>query len=446
MSKLKNLLDNIDINLIKKFFIVIVLFRYVPYSSSFFLLGLHKELSSLELILVHISLFYLIFITFRIFKCNENIIHLILLNICTVYLDHMFMSETLGTTVLAMCTLSFHRGRSSNGQIFKMAAFYAYAVSSFSAFYFHISDESWLKGETLKILFSSSYLCRFNEVFLFFDNSYPKTFLIFSQVGVFLHSAFQILLPFAFFNKYIFKFIFFWGWIFFISCFIFIELTYLPILEIVLWISLFHSNDKLQHPKVLSSVFFKFSTLYFFIALSHGYYNTYYRSIFLYKFYKIIGIEAPNVFNKYDLNLSNCWTVVEKKKISDTLSPDLSSKDKFIHVPITKIDGSKDYYQYNDLLYQNKFGTCAYRRNLISFDSEDEILNFHDKKGSYAMSCHKFYSMFDYKHSFCNEPFLYKFKLYYKSKHIADRFLVINDGKFINSKTTYYQNLKDYVR
>lgn len=437
---MKNFLDNIDINLIKKIFIIVVLFRYVPYSISFFLIGLHEEFSLIQISLVILSLFYLIFITIKIFNFSDNIIHLIVLNVCTVYLDHMFENETLGTTVLAMCTLSFHRGRSSYGQIFKMAAFYAYAVSSFSAFYFHISDEAWLRGETLKILFSSSYLCRFHEVFLLFDNSYPKTFLIFSQVGVFLHSAFQILLPFAFLNKYIFKFIFYWGWVFFISCFLFIELTYLPILEIVLWISLFHSNDKMIHPKINSSLFMKFATIYFFIALSHGYYNTYYRSTFLYKFYKIIGIEAPNVFNKQDLNLSNCRTVVEKKKISDTLSPDLSSKDKFIHVPITKIDGSKDYYQYNDLLYQHKFGTCAYRRSLISLDSEDEILKFHDKKGSYALSCHKFYSMFDYKHSFYNEPFLYKFKLYYKSKHIADRFLVINDGKFIDSETTYYKN------
>ena len=130
---MKNLLENIDINLIKKFFIIIVLFRYVPYSSSFFLIGLHEEFSLTELSLVILSLFYLIFITIKIFKFNDNITQLILLNFCTVYLDHIFKSETLGTTVLAMCTLSFHRGRSSNSQIFKMAAFYAYAISSFSA-------------------------------------------------------------------------------------------------------------------------------------------------------------------------------------------------------------------------------------------------------------------------------------------------------------------------
>jgi hypothetical protein len=442
---MKNSLDNININLIKKFFIITVTLRYIPYSCSFFLLGFHKEFSAVELLLVNFSLLYLLFLTFRIFKSNDNIIQLIILNVCTVYLDHMFMSETLGTTVLAMCSLSFHRSKSSNDQFFKMAAFYAYAISSFSAFYFHINDEAWLKGETLKILFSSSYLCRFNELFLLFDNSYPKTFFIFSQVGVLLHSAFQILLPFAFLNKYIFKFIFFWGWAFFISSFIFIELSYLPILEIILWISLFHSNDKLKHPKIHSSLFIKFATIYFLIALSHGYYNTYYRNTFLYKFYKIIGIEAPNVFNKHDLNLSNSWTVVEKKKIADPLTLELSSGDMFTHVPITKIDGSKDYFQYNDLLYQHKFGTCAYRRRLIFFNSTEEILNYHDKKGSPALSAHKFFSMFDYKHSFSNEPFLYKFKLYYKSKHIADRFLIINDGQFIDAENTYYKSYKNYI-
>ena len=170
----------------------------------------------------------------------------------------MFKSETLGTTVLAMCTISFHRSRNPNDQILKMAAFYAYAISSFSAFYFHINDEIWQKGETLKS-FTSSYLCRFHELFLFFENSYPK-FFIFSQLE-FAFTVYFNLLPFAFLNKH-FQFIFF-GDGFSLFLVLFFRIIIPSALEIILWLSLFIQMIKSKNTQ---QRFIKFGIVYFFVA------------------------------------------------------------------------------------------------------------------------------------------------------------------------------------
>ena len=60
------------------------------------------------------------------------------------------------------------------------------------------------------------------------------------------------------------------------------------------------------------------------------------------------------------------WTVVEKKRITGGLPTELSSIDDFTYVPITKIDGSKDYYQYNDLLYQYTYGNMHTEEDLFT--------------------------------------------------------------------------------
>ena len=185
------------------------------------------------------------------------------LNILMVKLDDLYGTQTLGTTVACMTSFSLLANNlliKFNSSRFKILnkcdnflknrfiniippralyyySFIAYSTSSLLALFFHLNDQTWLADKTLSEIFTSSYLCRFHEPFILFENSHKELMFCFSAVAVIGQTLFQSLMLFSLVNRYVLIFTKTWGWLFIISCALFIQLSYLPFLEIVLWFS-----------------------------------------------------------------------------------------------------------------------------------------------------------------------------------------------------------------
>lgn len=121
----------------------------------------------------------------------------------------------------------------------------AYALISFSAAIYHLHDPSWLNGTTTIELLTNSYLSKFHHFFRSIHLQYPLLFLFFSEFSMIGQTIFQILMIPLLFNKYGIKFIKIWGLGFFLISLFFIQLGYLPHIEIILWFIIFYrKKDK----------------------------------------------------------------------------------------------------------------------------------------------------------------------------------------------------------
>lgn len=372
----------------------------------------------------------------------------IILNISILYFDINHSTSTLGTSVASLTIFSL-LGNSMvynninprkgfifqiqnyicklfrniiNIRVFHLHAYYAYAICSFLAFTFHIFDDSWLKGETLGKMLTSTYLCRFHTPFLYFQNIFPHTFYITSVMGVIGHTLFQILLPFALFNRFTKFYVIVWGWIFIINCTIFFQLSYLPLIEIILWVSLFHFRSGIGI-KINKDIFRKIllrgkALSLFFIIIYASYFFFYYNipkignlnslisraELFIpkppYYFYKLFGLDTPNVFNCDDLKMSNHWLVTTRSYSNDHSNSTL--------VPITHFNGEKGWYQQFDFLY---FGNSViYRRHLIN---QDPFI--HRDNCSYCKNLIHKRILFDYRLNDFNKIVYYRCYFFDKS-------------------------------
>lgn len=120
-----------------------------------------------------------------------------------------------------------------------LMAFLIYAIISFGALLFHIQDEHWVGGLTIKSLLTSSYLSKHYLVFRAFENSFPMLLGIISISGGVLQSIFQFLMIPLLFLKYGQRFAMLWGLNFILVSLFFINLSYLPHIELILWLLIF---------------------------------------------------------------------------------------------------------------------------------------------------------------------------------------------------------------
>ena len=381
----------------------------------------------------------------------------ILLNIFLVYFDSKHEISTLGTSVACLTSFSLLANYLTNKlpnrkykfisiieyytvnyckkilkpRVLHLHAYYAYALCSFFALSYHIFDTSWRHGETTARMLTSSYLCRFHTPFLNIENNFPLIFYIFSCIGVIGQTLFQALLPLALFNKFSKIFIIFWGWIFIINCTIFFQLSYLPLITIILWISLFHYKSGLgSNTKTFnwSRIINKYKVYAFSLFLIYICYTFYYYHIpkigsfynkfhFIYKFdvykpgiqlFKIFGLDTPNVFNYDDLKMSDHWMVIFRSP-NEFSSENINFNNTHQEikdiggeiVPITHINGEKGYYQQCDILY---FGnTVRYKRHLIN---EDPF--YHHSNCSLCSTLIENRILFDYRFKGFEHTFFYK--------------------------------------
>ena len=125
----------------------------------------------------------------------------------------------------------------------------------FSAMSFHFKDQLWLKGEVLQILFKTDYLTDFAHFFRTWEQVSFWSYDLFFKIGLFLQGTWElllfplVLLPFGLY------FIIFQGLAFFISCMFFVNLSYLPTCEIILWLILFGYPEIFKKNKLINKTY-----------------------------------------------------------------------------------------------------------------------------------------------------------------------------------------------
>ena len=127
-------------------------------------------------------------------------------------------------------------------------AFLIYYVISFAALTFHLQDPFWLKGLTTKAILINSYISKYYQFFRQLDSYIPFLFSIFSISASIFQSIFQFLMLPLIFTKWGKNFVVVWGFIFFLISLIFINLSYLPHIEIILWLLIFCPVKNTIHP------------------------------------------------------------------------------------------------------------------------------------------------------------------------------------------------------
>lgn len=117
--------------------------------------------------------------------------------------------------------------------------FLFYGLISLGAIGYHLLDPYWIDALTIKSLLSNSYLSNSYESFRYLESSFPISISVLSFVGVIGQSLFQFLMMFLVFNKWGNFFVKWWGAQFFIISLFSINLSYLPHIEILLWLMIF---------------------------------------------------------------------------------------------------------------------------------------------------------------------------------------------------------------
>lgn len=199
--------------------------------------------------------------------------------------------------------------------------FSLYASISFGALGFHIVDDYWLDGLTIKSLFSNSYLCNYYASFRMIENNFPVLTSLFSITGGILQSVFQFLMLPLVFTRLGNTFVKWWGMAFFLLSLVFINLSYLPHVELLLWLGIFFPisiNSKQvkilydDHCNLCKKTMLLFKTLNFnnrikFLAISKN--QELYRNSNLsekeVKAY-MVGWYNQSLFKGYDLYIRIC--------------------------------------------------------------------------------------------------------------------------------------------
>ena len=243
---------------------VIILVRFSEISYSGLVLGLGWDHQ-----LVSIS-FLLLVLGFTLGFCTQ-LISLVLF-ISVRFFDQFFKTGTLGTLTLQWTLIPFILVNSGYyysldwyflkknnciGRVLKwinsflgvknvneitatyFLAFFGYGLISLAAVQLHLGDDTWLAGMTVKSLMLNPYFNKYFEFFQYLDHEIPALLSSISIGTIIIQSFFQLFMIPLLFLKIGQKFVFYWGLVFFGVSLVFINLSYLPHIEIVLWAMVF---------------------------------------------------------------------------------------------------------------------------------------------------------------------------------------------------------------
>ena len=117
--------------------------------------------------------------------------------------------------------------------------FVAFATISLGAVLLHVGDSYWREGYTLEVMFTSSYLSRVYVPVRELQARFPEWVRATSAVGGLGQALFQLFMLPLMLTRAGGRFVVLWGLAFFLSSALFLELSYLPYLELLLWGALF---------------------------------------------------------------------------------------------------------------------------------------------------------------------------------------------------------------
>ena len=294
--------------------------------------------------------------------------------------------------------------------------FLCYAGLSLQACLYHLRDDYWLHGHTPAVLLTNSYLSEFYPVFRELERAAPGLYRWSSAAVVLLQSVFQLAMVPLLASRIGTRFTAVWGWIFIVISLVDLQLSILPLVEVVLWAMIFvparwftripshgrASGATLPQPlwrkawQVLFSAGFGLMLLSYFGNALSGFFTGHrlparYESTVL--FYA--GLVAPNVFNREDLTMGDRWVVIERLD------------EPFAGViPFNGSEGERLAYHRSDLLY---FGnSLPWRRAMI--DVPD--LEAYHQPGGGGHAYARLVAQYDYRRTGSVGPGLYRFTLY----------------------------------
>ncbi len=309
--------------------------------------------------------------------------------------------------------------------------FILYASISFGALLYHVSDTYWLGGITIKSLLTSSYLSKHYQFFRWLELSSPILFGIFSIAAGIFQSIFQFLMLPLVFLKHGKKFVVLWGLSFVIMSLLFINLSYLPHVELVFWLLVFfpvrsasEKHSMIHFSNYRKTPLKRFYTLYSLILILFIFLcfpilgnrvcgSRVFKDSRLSNFPKYfkngivkIGLSIPDVFNKVDLSMGNHWMLLYR----------MNNNQQWELVPITAIDGSRINYLGCDILHFTNhntdflyFGsTLLYRRSILEVDN---LTQFHEDKNQYGRNHIEQVITYDYKYNKFKSSHLYKVQI-----------------------------------
>lgn len=318
--------------------------------------------------------------------------------------------------------------------------FILYAFTSFIAISFHLSDTYWQKGHTVISLFTNSFLSNEYQFFRDLEIKNTKLILIVSQISVILQSIFQLFMLPLMFLKAGRIFVQLHGLLFFLISLFLINLSYLPYVEIFIWILLFGRIRTEKNKSIVETnqipdysftpVLYKytFRIYYFFMLIAMfveiGKKNATTTTLlknnapisYLFNISQIttyqLGFDIPDVFNCTDLSMGDTWAVTYRLE-----------NNKWKLCPMIGQDGERLNYEGIDILYLHNhntdvlyFGnTLAYRRSAINKD-QTRFKEFHEEKEIHSLIKRRI--LFDYHKTNQKGIAQYKISVYTKDNPI----------------------------
>lgn len=169
-------------------------------------------------------------------------------------LDRYILNKFPGSLVSTWLTKLYKSTGFSDPIRFRVVyflAFLVYGIMSFGALLIHLDDPYWMNGQTFHALSVNAYLSPNFSFFRILESSFPGFMEFISKASAIGQSIFQFLMLGLIFFKPGKWFIMLWGFGFFLFSEFFLQLSYLPKIEMLLWAAIFFRGSQSQKIQVL---------------------------------------------------------------------------------------------------------------------------------------------------------------------------------------------------
>jgi hypothetical protein len=257
-----------------------------------------------------------------------------------------------------------------------------------SAMVFHTQDAFWLSGDVLPVVVTTPYVCDHHELMTGLRNEYPTMFLWACRLGLLAQVTWELLLfPLCYFRLGR-VFVVIQGLLFFLGSLILMNLQYLPIAELCLWLLVFGPSmlARLNSPRKSAAtperprpawsirigfmpalgiamaivVLLQLTLCPYTLPASWGQHTAgiYIR---LAPLYRALGQNAICVFNRDDVQMGATYVVIYET----------DPKGEVLRVvPLLDLNGARLSYMRNDLLYF---------RHSVGWQRSPLEMRFHDE-------------------------------------------------------------------
>jgi hypothetical protein len=234
--------------------------------------------------------------------------------------------------------------------------FTAFAIMNFGAVVYHLDDPAWRSGSALRLLFTSSYLSLEWATFRRIEARWPALLQAFSVVSTVGQVAFQLFMLPLMWSRWGRRMVIAWGAAFFLLSLLVLQLSFLPWLEILLWIALFRRPQRFHPAQVEPGPAWRrgdtaartwlalgTAVLVAFALTGVPYVDDLWGTTgeTIRHRLKAVGLEVPEVLNRDDLRMGDTWPVVYRRE-----------GDRSVLLPYHGLHGERlAWVRWNDLFY-----------------------------------------------------------------------------------------------